>query len=42
LQALMAREAPGLSFVERLDNPSVYADVATERALKVLVYSAPA
>lgn len=37
----MAREAPGLVFVERLANPPVFADVAPERALKVLVYRQP-
>ncbi|MBI5927451.1 MAG: class I SAM-dependent methyltransferase [Aquabacterium sp.] len=41
LQDLMQTEAPALSFVERLPNPPVYADVQPERALKVLLYKAP-
>lgn len=41
LQELMQTEAPALSFVERLPNPPVYADVQPERALKVLLYKAP-
>ena len=39
LQDLVASEAPGLRFVRRLDNPTVFADVDPERALKVLVFS---
>jgi 23S rRNA (cytosine1962-C5)-methyltransferase len=38
----MATEAPGLRFVERLANPAVFDDVSPDRALKVLVYEAPA
>jgi 23S rRNA (cytosine1962-C5)-methyltransferase len=41
LQDLMAAEAPELRFVGRVPNPPVYADVAPERALKVLAYQAP-
>jgi 23S rRNA (cytosine1962-C5)-methyltransferase len=33
--------APELVFKERLANPTVFADVSTERALKVLVYQGP-
>ena len=33
--------APELEFVERVDNPPVFADVSDERSLKVLVYRAP-
>ena len=38
VQDLVAAEAPGLRFVRRLDNPAVFADVDTERALKVMVF----
>ena len=38
LRELVATEAPGLRFVQRLDNPAVFADVDAERALKVLVF----
>jgi 23S rRNA (cytosine1962-C5)-methyltransferase len=41
LQDAMQELAPELSFVERVSNPSVFADVSEERALKVLVYRAP-
>ncbi|TXH39513.1 MAG: SAM-dependent methyltransferase, partial [Burkholderiaceae bacterium] len=41
LQNLMAVEAPELRFVERVANPAAFADVAEDRALKVLVYRAP-
>ena len=34
--------APELTLVQRLPNPPAFADVAPERALKVLVYQAPA
>ena len=37
----MREHAPELSFVRRLDNPPVFADVDPERALKVLVYVLP-
>jgi 23S rRNA (cytosine1962-C5)-methyltransferase len=40
LQDQMRELAPDLRFVQRLDNPPVFADVAPERALKVLVYQA--
>ena len=33
--------APELAFVERVANPTVFADVSEERSLKVLVYRAP-
>ncbi|MCE1250856.1 MAG: class I SAM-dependent methyltransferase [Comamonadaceae bacterium] len=42
LHAQMQTQAPGLRFVERVANPAVFADVDEERALKVLVYQAPA
>jgi 23S rRNA (cytosine1962-C5)-methyltransferase len=38
----LAAEAPGLQVLQRLDNPPAFADVAPERALKVLVVRAPA
>lgn len=41
LHALMAEHAPAMQFVERLANPPAFADVAPERALKVLVYRLP-
>ncbi len=40
LQDQMAALAPDLSFVARVANPAVYADVSGDRALKVLVYKA--
>ncbi len=40
LQEQMQALAPELHFVERLANPAVFADVAPERALKVLLYRA--
>jgi 23S rRNA (cytosine1962-C5)-methyltransferase len=40
VDALQA-QAPGLRFIERLPNPLAFADVAPERALKVLVVHAP-
>ena len=42
LQDQMRDLAPELVFVERLANPPAFADVAPQRALKVLVYRAPA
>jgi 23S rRNA (cytosine1962-C5)-methyltransferase len=33
---LLQTEAPGIEFVERLPNPPVFADIAPERALKVM------
>ncbi len=42
LQDQMRELAPDLAFVERVANPAVFADVDEERALKVLVYQAPA
>ncbi|MDO9005054.1 MAG: class I SAM-dependent methyltransferase [Aquabacterium sp.] len=41
LQDQMKELAPELTFVERVDNPAVFADVSSDRALKVLVYKAP-
>ncbi len=37
----MRAMAPGLSFVGRVPNPPAFADVSTDRALKVLVFQAP-
>ncbi len=37
LQEQLALQAPGLVVQERLPNPAVFADVSTDRALKVLV-----
>ena len=42
LQQHMQAQAPTLTLVGRVANPSTFADVAPERALKVLVYRAPA
>ncbi len=42
LQDQMQELAPSLAFVQRLPNPPAFADVSAERALKVLVYQAPA
>jgi 23S rRNA (cytosine1962-C5)-methyltransferase len=42
LQDQMQELAPSLNFVQRVDNPAAFADVSLERALKVLVYQAPA
>ncbi len=41
LQDLMQTEAAELTFVARLPNPAVFADVDEARSLKVLVYKAP-
>ena len=41
LQEQMQALAPELVFVERVANPTAFADVAPQRALKVLVYRAP-
>jgi 23S rRNA (cytosine1962-C5)-methyltransferase len=38
----MAELAPELVFEQRLDNPASFADAQPERALKVLIYRAPA
>lgn len=40
LQDQMQELAPQLTFVQRVANPPVFADVSAERALKVLVYRA--
>ena len=40
LQDQVQELAPGLAFVQRVQNPPVFADVSEERALKVLVYRA--
>ena len=42
LQDQMQAVAPELTFIERVANPAVFADVSPERSLKVLVYRAPA
>jgi 23S rRNA (cytosine1962-C5)-methyltransferase len=42
LQDQMAELAPQLRFIERLPNPPAFADASPERALKVLLYQAPA
>jgi 23S rRNA (cytosine1962-C5)-methyltransferase len=42
LQEQMQEAAPELVFEQRLPNPEAFADAAPERALKVLVYRAPA
>ena len=41
LQDQMQALAPSLTFVQRVSNPPVFADVSPERSLKVLVYRAP-
>ena len=41
LQEQMQALAPGLKFEQRLSNPAAFADVSSERSLKVLVYKAP-
>jgi 23S rRNA (cytosine1962-C5)-methyltransferase len=41
LQDQMKELAPDLTFVEQVANPAVYADVSSDRALKVLVYQGP-
>ncbi|WP_374479683.1 class I SAM-dependent methyltransferase [Zoogloea sp.] len=41
LQERMQESAPWLQFVGRLTNPPAFADVSSERALKVLVYRKP-
>jgi 23S rRNA (cytosine1962-C5)-methyltransferase len=40
LSEQMQELAPHLSYVERVDNPPVFADVSDKRSLKVLVYKA--
>ena len=40
LQDQMQELAPQLAFVQRVSNPPVFADVSSERSLKVLVYKA--
>lgn len=42
LQEQMQAAAPALKWVGRLDNPAIFADVDTDRALKVVIYQAPA
>ncbi len=34
----MAREAPGLRFIERLDNPPEFADIHPDSGLKALLF----
>jgi len=41
LKDQMKELAPDLAFVERVANPAVFADVSSDRALKVLVYRGP-
>jgi len=41
LQDQMQALAPELQFVERVANPAVFADVSSERSLKVLAYQLP-
>ncbi|BDT71287.1 ribosomal RNA large subunit methyltransferase K/L [Comamonadaceae bacterium OS-4] len=41
LQGHMQEQAPSLELVQRLPNPAAFADIAPERALKVLVYRMP-
>lgn len=41
LQDQMQELAPSLAFVQRVSNPTVFADVSADRSLKVLVYRAP-
>jgi 23S rRNA (cytosine1962-C5)-methyltransferase len=41
LHGLVAAQAPGLVFQERLANPAVFADASPDRALKVLVFRGP-
>jgi 23S rRNA (cytosine1962-C5)-methyltransferase len=41
LKDQVAELAPGLSFIERVANPAVFADVSDERSLKVLIYREP-
>lgn len=41
LQGQMQELAPQLAFVQRINNPPVFADVSDERSLKVLLYRAP-
>ncbi len=41
LQDAMQAQAPALTFVQRVANPEVFADVSEDRALKVLVYKGP-
>lgn len=41
LQDQMRELAPELEYVERVENPAVFADVSSDRSLKVLVYKAP-
>lgn len=42
LRQQMQEAAPELVFEQRLPNPEAFADASPERALKVLVYRAPA
>ena len=41
LRDLVAAEAPDLAFVQRLDNPVVFADADPQRALKVMLFRMP-
>jgi 23S rRNA (cytosine1962-C5)-methyltransferase len=40
LRAAVEAEAPGLQFIQRLENPESFADIAPDRSLKALVYRA--
>jgi len=40
LRGAVEAEAPGLQFLERLENPESFTDAAPERSLKALVYRA--
>jgi 23S rRNA (cytosine1962-C5)-methyltransferase len=42
LRDVVAEQAPGLRFMERVANPVGFADVSSERSLKVLAFHAPA
>jgi 23S rRNA (cytosine1962-C5)-methyltransferase len=37
----MKEFAPGLTFIQRLENPPEFADTSEDRSLKVLVYRSP-
>jgi 23S rRNA (cytosine1962-C5)-methyltransferase len=40
LRGAVEAEAPGLQFIQRLENPAAFADIAPDRSLKALVYRA--
>jgi 23S rRNA (cytosine1962-C5)-methyltransferase len=39
LRELVDQGAPSLRFVERIGNPAAFADLAPDRALKVMLFS---